>query len=181
MGNQDEKNNGWAFPDINPRHDALIDENEAPDVAVLMQELATLRKDYQALYNEYEQNKQISMAIFERLTQSSKYIEDELIDEIRNIINSICNKLIQRELLQDQQLLVDIIEHLKKSLDNNNGPISIYVCEKDYNTLKSVAHPLSDVVKVDKLLNVGDVILQSNVSEIRAVINENINNLLGSS
>lgn len=174
-----DQNDDWKFPDINPANLQMLDQDEKLDVQKLLNELAILKKDYQALSIEFEANKKISTAICERLTQANSYIDEELIEVIKNIVNAISKKIIQRELMQDKTLIIEIIENLQKALDANNGPISIYVCEKDFNNLKNEGHPFAQVVKVDKLLNIGDVIIQSNMNEIKAVISESVENLLG--
>lgn len=151
--------------------------NQNPSVSdeVISAKYAEVEK----LKNEYEGKIQLLNAVLSRLENPLASLDTEVVEMLRLIIKKTVKKLIFKELKTDKNLMNKIIKELEELIQAQSGVITILLSETDFNRLNLKEKSSSKVFKINSNLNEGDVIINSNCGEIRAILNERINQLIG--
>lgn len=141
-------------------------------------EMENLKIEVEQLKSEYETKITLLNHIFQQLTHPLSVIDNEMIDLIIVIIKNITKKIIYKEIDADPNLIKKMIEELGKEIQSQNGLINVCLSQADYEKLANNDSQLTLAVKPD--LNIGDIIIKSNFTEIRAVLTERIDQLMRS-
>lgn len=186
----------WIFPEIgqDSHDDGELSANAdgaarapAVDPAVVaaiearrreMDEIQKEKEELQLLRQECEAKIEILNHLLNKLKNPMSIIDEELIELIQDIIRKIAKKIICKEIISDKSLMLNMINELKGLIDAKNGIINIYMSEEDFSRLDSGKNNLSGLTNVDPALGTGDIVIKSNFAEIRAVLNERIEQLI---
>lgn len=182
----------WAFPDVDSISNdddgnLSVIENEM-DSEVLNQS-ESLESDNQEVSlisnNEIETIKAelaakigILNTIIKKLKYPMSIVDDELIEILLEIIKKVVTKLIHREINSDANLMNQMISELTSLIQTKDGMVTIYTSAQDYQRLNNDNVPPLNLICVDDALKEGDILIKSNTSEVRAMLNERIDNLL---
>jgi flagellar biosynthesis/type III secretory pathway protein FliH len=134
--------------------------------------------ELESLKQEYEAKIAILDNLLSKLKNPTSILDEELIELIQDIIKKITKNIICREIEKDNLLLPQMINELKALIDNKNGILNIYMSQLDLVRLDSEKNNLSGLASVDDRLGTGDIIIKSNFAEVRAVLNERIEQLM---
>jgi len=130
------------------------------------------------LKREYESKIVILDNLLNKLKNPTSILDEELTELIQDIIRKIAKNIICREIEADKHLLPQMINELKALIDAKNGILSIYMSPSDFARLDSEKNNLSGLTNVDNELGTGDIIIKSNFAEVRALLNERIEQLI---
>lgn len=184
----------WEFPILENIEENLIDSYQIPDKSSNDKHSITddqgshsnkgkyLTEDefnkLNLLRNEYETKIKLINNIFVKVTEISNHLDAEVINILDGIIRSSVKKIILREISFDSKIIADMIDALKSLLDHDQEYLTIHVSPTDYLSLSSDDTDNVKNLKEDKSLNSGDIIVKSKYGEVRAIIDERINELI---
>lgn len=186
----------WVFPDVtndvfesdvfNPlmNIDATPDNNKIEEIEnkqVQSKEALTIENligEQEKLVAEYQNKIGIINNIIEKLKNPLAMIDDEIIELIHDIIKNAIKKIIFKEISIDSQLIVNIIAELKSLMQNQKQIMNIYLSKSDYEHIEADKSSLQDMICIDPAFAVGDILIKSNLTEIRALLDERIDQVL---
>lgn len=142
-------------------------------------EITRQKEEIEKLKNEYEAKIVLINSLLAKLENPLAEIDKEIVEMLRLVIKKTVKKLIYKEIKTDKTLMNKVIAELEDLIQSKNGMVTIYLSEADYKRINQEKIPAVKNIKVDTSLNVGDVIVNSNTTEIRAILNERINQLIG--
>lgn len=189
-----ESNNGWAFPDLNSIiDDASLDQNQcaAPELDErdkrLLELEACLTSKNQEIIRLTNQLTQLNEAKSEEadrliaLTTSIHnlipQLKNEIISLVSEMVSKISHKVIQREVVGNQQLMMDLIKAYVLELGKSEL-IQIEVSPVDYEKMKQLPFDTKAKWSVNAHLQPGDIVVTSEIAGIRLVLNELINRMV---
>lgn len=188
----------WSFPDvnipgetnqefnpimeqldkiINPEEEKKNSEEKKMFEAERL-EIENLKKQYEMLKDEYEAKLQMVSQIVEKLKTPMVIIDDEIVVIMNDIIRQSIKKIIHKELNTDPQLILNIVNELKSYLQNQKQIMNIYLSENDFKKLDIEKNNLQEIISINNELSDGDIIIKSNATEIRAILNDMIDKLV---
>lgn len=142
------------------------------------QEIALKHSELEQAKTEYQNKIQLIDTMVNKLKNPLSIIDEDLIEVIHDLIRKISSKIIHREIKTDPSLLSSMINELKSLVDAGDGMISISLAENDFERLKLASDKSIALANVDPSISEGDIIVKSNFSEVRAILNERIDQLL---
>lgn len=184
--------NEWTFPDVcletktNDEQNELyldtqnkkqIEQNKEITEANLA--IIALKNELQETKIEYAKKMNLLNDIHNQLENALSILDNELIDLIQDIIKKSVKKIIYKEIKSDSKLLLKIISELKSSINAQNGLVNVSVSAVDYERLKDENSNPMMIVSENSLLKEGDIIIKSNFTEIRSILNDRIDKMLG--
>ena len=180
----------WKFPqiDISRHEEDLIesvkenenefDNQDEDDHAMIerqKQEVLELERQKEELKNK--------IAIIDKISDQLKdplhFVNEDLIDLIQIVIKKAVKNIISKEIKSDSSLINKMIDGLKELIQEKNGMINVFMSEIDF---KRFNHDETDnmiFVKSDGSLSEGDLIVKSNHAEIRAILTERLDKMIG--
>jgi len=173
-----EETSDWSFP----RVDQLINADYAVDLALekLKNESIAIAAEAENLKNDYQKKLILLNTMIAKLENPLAILDTETLDWVQYIIKNAVKKIIYKELDVDPKWINKIIHELSGLIQSQNGPVTVYVSEIDYKKINTDnASPTINLLKIDDSLIEGDVIVKSQFTEIRAVITERIDQILG--
>lgn len=189
-----ETSNGWAFPDLN----SIVDdanfnekENRVPeldekDKRLLELEACLTEKNQEIvrLTNELTQLNEAKSEEADRLIALTKSIHDiipliktEIISLVSEMVGKISHKVIQREVVTNQQLMMDLIHAYMLELGKAEL-IQIEVSPSDYEKMKQLPFDTKAKWQVNAELQPGDILVTSEIAGIRFVLNDLIHRMV---
>lgn len=189
-----ESNNGWAFPDLNSIiDDAKFDEDQhaAPELDEKDKRLLELEacltiknEEIIRLTNQLTQLKETKSEEADRLIALTKSIHDliphiknEIIGLVSEMVSKISHKVIQREVVGNQQLMMDLIKAYVLELGKAEL-IQIEVSPSDYEKMKQLPFDTKAKWSVNPEFQPGDIVVTSEIAGIRLVLNDLINRMV---
>jgi len=177
--------NEWNFPRIefSIQHYGQDDSEEKREIDITEIEKIKIENEAKKieldnLKIEYEQKITILDNILNQLKTPLDTLDDEVIDMINAVIKKSIKNIIYKEIKLDQKILIEIINTLREQIQKNDGMFDVYLSKEDADKLsKNKDSKFS--LKVDEKLLSGDLIIKSNTAEIRSVISERIDKILG--
>jgi flagellar biosynthesis/type III secretory pathway protein FliH len=127
---------------------------------------------------EYHEKIGVINTIIEKLKYPMSIIDDQLIEMVIDIIKKVVMKIIHKEIQGDPSIINNMIKELTSIVNAKDGMVSIYLSQDDYQHLTKTEGMQEKTVSVDNTLKKGDIIVKSNFSEVRALMNERIDHLL---
>jgi flagellar biosynthesis/type III secretory pathway protein FliH len=188
----------WAFPDFEievsdngansyfmqssvtvevPEEDKEAEKKEQNTSA--MDAIAALTADLENLKKEYEKKLNIVNNLVQKFETPLLNMDQETVELIQYIIKKAAKNIIYKELTADTKLIKKIVKEIHELINARNGMVTAFLSEVDYNRLNETEESQSLIYKIDPSLTEGDVVLKSNHSEIRAILNDRINQILG--
>lgn len=165
----------WLFPDLNQKITPAASLENAPP-----QETEQERK-FNQLMNDYQNRIELLNHIFEKMQQTLALFDDEIISLINTLVKNAVKKIIYQELQNDNDLLKKMINELMSLVEAKQGElVTVSLSPLDFEKLRT-EEASNQNIKVDPTLSVGDIIVKSHFTEIRALLNERIQNLMENS
>ena len=189
-----DSNNGWAFPDLNSIIEGVtFDENQraAPeldekDKRLLELEACLIKKNEEIvrLTNQLTQLNEAKSEEADRLIELTKaihelipHIKNEIISLVSEMVSKISHKVIQREVVGNQQLMMDLIKAYVLELGKAEL-IQIEVSPTDYEKMKLLPFDTKAKWSVNPAFQPGDIVVTSEIAGIRLVLNDLINRMV---
>jgi flagellar biosynthesis/type III secretory pathway protein FliH len=193
---QTSDNDNWSFPDVD-FDDTVIDElatfseefhfitgdlelteSNEPKLSAEVLAHQSAENEIHELKSSYENKLKIVNNLIERIQHSVAVIDTEIINMIQDIINKVSKKIIHREIQTDSDLITKMIDELKAIVPVQNSMINVCLSPYDYQQLcDDNQNPLLTMTQYESLA-VGDIIIKTNTTEIRAILNDRIDQLL---
>lgn len=177
----------WMFPQVD-----LTDANmKAASAAALSKKEADLNQRENAVAQreaqvnqlkiEYEEKIQIVNQIIAKAETPVAALDDELIELLNTVVKKAVKSIIYKEMKGSTTVLTDMINELSKLLKTNSSMITIQLSADDAKKVKSNQLAENTVIKVDEALATGDVVIQSSLGEVHAILDERLDKLIGQS
>lgn len=187
--------NEWKFPELNnplmdPQAiftsgldvaenigiDTPILASQAPDP--LQEALQQKEAELTQLKHEYSERINLSNQVLAHLANQVRLIDEEVLDCINDIIRKVTFKIIHQELKQDAELLPKMLRRLLDEVPEQKAPVTVFVSSADKEQLAEMTAD-NVIWQTDANLNSGDIIVKTHIAEVRAVLSERIDHLLG--
>lgn len=187
-------NNGWAFPDLNSivegstfnaeaNHTPELDEKDRR-VIELENVLREKNEEIVSLTNQLTKLQAQKSEEAARLIELTKAVHDiipvvksEIIDLVTEMVSKISHKVLQREIVGNQALMMELIQAYVTELGQSEL-IQIEVNPTDYERMQQLPFDTKAKWSVNPKLEPGDVIVTSEVSGIRLVLNDIIHRMV---
>lgn len=192
--NEPNESNEWKFPEIESfgnfegevqlgknNTDSENNQEEQDDEEESVNKVKTYQKNDALILMEQEiiKQNQALKNILTRIQEPLVFIDDHIINIFQDVIKKVAMKIIYKEIELDPLLIKKITDDLKLLIHSQNGTINIYLSEEDYKRIPMFAEEKSQSVIVDENLKAGDVIIKNKDTEIRALLDERIDLLMG--
>lgn len=177
---QDNNHIDWSFPNVENAlsPDDIMHSFQQKKEDELTKEKQKINKELNKLKFEYENKIETLNTLLNELQNPAASINDELIEIMQTIIKKSIKLLISKEINLDPNLTKSIITELKKLIKDKNGTIHVSVSEIDHQRLDSEKISADTLLTIDNSLKEGDVIIKSKSSEIRALLDERIEQMI---
>lgn len=198
----DNETTEWIFPEVDMfqeeenefddiiSNDDIDDDDEDDDDEITIspvankqnvQEQTQAQESVQEKTTELSRQRDLLQAIISKIKEPLAFLDDQIINILQDIIKKMTIKLINREISKEPELVKKIIEDLKSLIHSQNGLMNIYLSEEDYNRLQSAteAEASGQTILVDKTLTEGDIVISTKDTEVRALLNDRIDLLMG--
>lgn len=193
--------NEWSFPevdlgagsdeiDLSAYFTALnSNEEEKSDAAEDTQEQAKqenqeenikalAKQEIEQIRQNYEEKVQVINNLLNKLKNPASIIDEELVELIQDIVKKISKRIILKEIVTDPMLFSQMINELRTLIDSKSGMITVYLSAQDYHRLDTDKNHAAGLANIDNNLNEGDIVIKSNFAEVRALLDERIDQLI---
>ncbi len=187
--------NEWKFPELNnPLMDPQaiftsgldVVENIGIDSPILASQVpdplqnALQQKEAELaqLKHEYSERINLSNQVLAHLANQVRLIDEEVLGFINDIIRKVALRIIHQELKQDADLLPKMLRSLLDEVPEQKAPITVFISNADKEQLAEMTAD-NLIWQTDANLNSGDMIVKTHIAEVRAILSERIDNLLG--
>ena len=137
------------------------------------------KAEIEAVKAEYQKKFTLINNLLTKLESPLSVLDNELIELLHYIIKKSVKNIIYKEIKTDAKLVNRIIKEMIELVEAQNGVVNVFLSEADYKRLNNSEATPSVLFKINPKLAEGDVIVKSNMTEVRAVLNDRINQLLG--
>lgn len=191
----DSKNeNEWIFPELDglnhsdelvtPLHEEIDSSSESMLDEPLASEIPAKKEpvidtELLNLKAEYEDKINLLNNIVTKLEHPLLNINDQVITIIRSIIKKCVKHLIHVELKEEPLLIAEVINEMVAYMQDKSEMVTISLSEIDYNRLNASDHKASKLIIIDNSLKEGDVVVKSNYSEVRSILEERVDKMIG--
>lgn len=175
---EDLNNKDESEEDARAIEEAPIQEHQAKSAVIEHDVNLQARLEIEQLKQNYESKLQLLNNLVSKLKNPASIIDEELLELIQDIIKKISKRIILKEIATDPAIFSHMITDLKSLIDSKNGMITIFLSAQDYHRLDSDKHHASGLANIDNQLNEGDVVIKSNFAEVRALLDERIEQLI---
>lgn len=129
-----------------------------------------MKKQFQALKNIYK-----TLSLYESM------IDEHVCKEIGSLALSMAKRIVEKEISNDGDYVLNLIETGLKKLPKHDGSIQVLMSPKDFEFvqegLEKIEHALIEFL-VDESLSIGDVVIKTNDSLIDATLQRRFLNLI---
>lgn len=134
-----------------------------------------LEEHYQSLWKDrLNQLEQFIQQFASPIENIGEHVEQALL----TLVQTLAERLVRQKFIQDPESLLNLIQSLKDELGHTQH-LHIYVSPQDAEVLQTLLpQHLSATLTPDPSLNPGDVRLQTDSAELRAILNERAEQLL---
>lgn len=134
-------------------------------------EIENIKLDYQARIDSLNQ-------LMNKIKTPLSLIDQDVIELMQDIVKKIAKRIICKEISTDPQIFTQVITELKTLIDANNNMINIFLSKTDFEKWTTEQTQSLGIAHSDDSLEQGDVIIKSNFAEIRALLNDRIDQLM---
>lgn len=132
----------------------------------------------QLLQDELAKKIQLFSTVLDKLQQPLFILNEQLIELIEDVIKRITKKIIQKEIGEQKELLIQCINELMACIKQTDGIVNVSISENDFQLIKNESEVDCAKFKIEPALSSGDFIIKSRFGEIRAILNERIEQLM---
>lgn len=175
----------WTFPSVDnflhlePEQQSPLESESAQIEQDKNAELQENLVKVESLRTEYQQKIAVLNKLLAKLDKPMAILDKEMLELMQFAIKNAVKKIIYKEVKSDPKIINKIIQELSQLIETQGGILSIYLSQNDYQRLMENEAQPNMQLKINPILHDGDVILKSNFTEIRAIINERIDQVLG--
>jgi hypothetical protein len=195
------KHSGWEFPEMNNlsefgENDSSISsdsnefepmnhsESELRDNDPLSRpknspHLAENELALQKREDELKAKNQLLDHLLTKLHDPLLFVDDQLINIMQDLIKKLVIKIVHKEINTDPEVLLKMIDSMKKLIIDQHGIVNVYLSEDDFKLIKTNPDDKNQVIQVNNNLKNGDIIIKTNDTEIRAILNDQVDLLMG--
>jgi hypothetical protein len=197
MSHDPEEQNTWDFPDVNSEggventHDfqegyateenVSVKTDKDPEIPAEAEptEYEIKLKEVEILKHDCDVKLRYLGTLINKIESMDIVLDNDLIQIMQDIIQKVIKKIIHKELQTDPALLPSLILELKKLVpEQKKALISVMVSDADYATIKDAFSDAGFSLMPQADLAAGDIIVKSNAAEVRAILNDRIDQLL---
>ena len=164
----------WTFPKVGQQPSS----NAKPTMQEVQDPTAKARHEAEQLKQSYEQKIQNLQAILQKIAKPLEVLDDEIADLLETIIKRAVKKLIAKEITLDNKVMPQLIDQLKAMLPTEQAIIAIEISAQDHAELQNNEKFKDLPIVINNDLNQGDAIVKTKFAEVRAIIDERIEQLL---
>jgi len=178
----------WSFPSVevlaaeenspeeisSEENQILEDQKNAAETAINQ-----INLEVESIKSEFFRKIAIVNQILKQLEDPISILDKELTDIMQDIIKNAIKKIVLKEIQTDPKLMEKIIDEFSMMVQSQSGMINVFLSETDYNKISADYDQTNKVLKINPSLSEGDVVIKSNLNEIRAILDERINQVLG--
>lgn len=106
-------------------------------------------------------------------------IDATLLNSLINLIKNTVKKIILKELSIDKTLLRDMVKRSLEDIKKDNESCVIYVCPYDFSIFENHQFANDVTVQADLMLNKGDFIIKTKLTEVEAILQQRLDVLFG--
>ncbi|VVC77109.1 hypothetical protein AQUSIP_24360 [Aquicella siphonis] len=156
-----------------PAGEAQAESTDKVDdqAAILHDEVKNLKLEYESRINAVNQ-------LLGKLKAPLSMVDEEVIELMQDVVKKITKRIICKEISTDPSVFIRMLDELKKMIDSKNGLITIYLSSDDYHRLNADQTGSQGLASIDSSLQQGDVVIKSNFAEVRALLNDRIDQLV---
>lgn len=169
-----------VFPsfDEEPEEVLLLEEEEQNEEAMQQEVINEEAISLSYVKKEYEEKISHLNELLAKLKNPISILDEEIIDLMQDIVKKVVKKIIHHEVSQDPHLIKEMIEELCGALDEKNGMVEVAISSDDYANM--IDEEFKESLQLHQLdsLKSGDIIIKSNFTEIRALLNDRIEQLV---
>lgn len=186
-------NNGWAFPSIDgvideQTFDKNIEKSEKRDerdkkmieleneLNQKNEEIIRLNNRVKLLENQHSESEHRLITLTEKIHQIVPEIKLQLTQLVIEMVKKVSKKVLKHELASNHEVMTALIKVYMDEFEKNEL-IEIEVSEEDYSKLNHIQFDTKAKWSVNTDLKSGDMIVNSQLSAIRLVINDVIENM----
>ncbi|MEO8400368.1 MAG: FliH/SctL family protein [Gammaproteobacteria bacterium] len=189
-----EETNEWSFPTVdvlkknsyqitlNTKDENVLTQDDLKNLQIEIQknkEILNAKAEIENLKIDVEKKMELINSLLKKFEYPLASIDKEIVELIEYIIKKSVKNIIYKEMKSDARLVNRVIKELSQLIHSQNGLITVYLSEIDYKKMSMEASDEKVVLKINPALTEGDMILKSNYTEIRAILDDRINQLLG--
>lgn len=186
-------NDGWAFPHLNSvideqTFDKNLEKSEQRDerdrkiielenlLNQKNEEIIKLNQTIQFLEGEHSESEGRLIALTEKIHHLIPGIKMQLTQIVIEMVKKISKKVLKHELSSNHEVMTALIKIYMDEFEKNEL-IEIEVSEQDYAKLNHIQFDTKAKWSVNAELKAGDIIVNSQLSAIRLVVNDLIDNM----
>ena len=136
-------------------------------------------EELQKTKENYEDKIVLLNTILEKIDNPLRNIDNDLMELIKNVIKNAIRKIILKDIQEDPTILTNMIDELKLLINPQDSLIVVYLSESDFNNLDLKAANTTLSFKMNRELMDGDIIIKSNTAEVRSILNDRIDKMIG--
>ena len=190
--------NDWKFPELNaPLMDPYaaftlgldVVENVGMDAEIatplqtsdpLQNALQQKEAELAQLKHEYTERINLSNQILQHLANQVNLIDEDILGLMGDVIKKVAERIIHQELKQDPTLICKMLQRILEEVPEQKVPVTVVISNADKEQLAEMTAD-NIIWQTDATLASGDVIVKSQIAEIRAILPERIEHMLGMS
>ncbi|MGQ3891080.1 FliH/SctL family protein [Legionella sp. CNM-4043-24] len=177
----------WSFPSLDDEPDQI--EYHSPDTVSpvveepepelpspeLEEQKAALIDSMACLQSRIDALDQITA----KINQSLSEIDDTMVNNIILLIKNAVKKIIHKEILLDDSVMKGMINESLDTLKEGSEACIVYVSEEDYHVLHHDMSLSQLDIRCDHLLQRGDFVIKTKLSEVEAILEQRLQSLFG--
>lgn len=141
-------------------------------------ENSLLRDEIEVLKTNFQSQVEVMVKLVNKLRNPVSIIDEEIVELLQDIIKKLTKRIICKEISAAPETLTQMINELRSLIEAKNGLIAIHLSNNDHSRLDALKNQFSGIACIDNNLNDGDIIIKSNFGEVRALLNERIEQLI---
>lgn len=140
--------------------------------------LSRLTEETAVKKQEYESNIDTIKHLIDKFNNPAALIESDIVEVMEFIIKKMVKKITLRDIELDPNILLQVVGEIKNTANTDDAPIKIYFSKHDFDLLLEFKIPDQYKIYEDPELHHGDIIIKSDFTEVRAKLDDRIEQLL---
>jgi flagellar assembly protein FliH len=166
----------WIFPDMdnykNPDEEYTRKLNQA------LREQVDIKNELEKTKKSYEEKLTVVNELFQLVEDPVGEVSQEVLTLFHDILRKIAKKILLKEIEVDKSRLKVMVEEVRQLVKSQKDMVTVCVSPKDAENFAEEKDKLKFRLTVDDTLATGDIMVKSQVSEIRAILSDRIDQLI---
>lgn len=142
------------------------------------QEILNLKDEIDRLRMQFNNQVDLINKLVTKLKNPVSIIDEEIVELMQDIIKKLTKRIVIKEMTADASTIEHMIKELRNLIDAKNGLIAVHLSSNDHANLQKLQSDFTQIARIDNTLTDGDIIIKSNFGEVRALLNERIEQLI---